>query len=60
MQTNSYIRMNSTNNNESRTIRTPQKTNIEYKKKKITLYEYNKNKMFRYNFVKFLALFNNI
>lgn len=45
--------MNSANNNESRTIRTQQKTNIEYKKKKITLYEYNKNKMFRYNFVKF-------
>jgi hypothetical protein len=58
MQTDSYIRMNSANNNESRIVRTKQKTNMEFINKNIELY--NDGQIDRYNFVKSLAPFNNI
>jgi len=58
MQTDSYIRMNSANNNESRIIRSKQKNNIQFINKKIELY--NNNQIDRYSFVKSLASFNNI
>jgi hypothetical protein len=52
-QTDSYIRTNSANNNESNIIRTQQKTNMQFINKKIELY--NDNQIDRYNFVKSLA-----
>jgi hypothetical protein len=58
MQTDSYIRINSANNNESRIFRTKQKTNMESINKNIELY--NDGQIDRYNFVKCLAPFNNI
>jgi len=58
MQTDSYIRMNSANNNESRIIINQQKNNMLLTNKKIELY--NNNQINRYNFVKSLASFNNI
>jgi hypothetical protein len=58
MQTDSYIQMNSVNNNESRIVRTKQKTNSEFINKNIELY--NDGQIAIYNFVKSLALFNNI
>jgi hypothetical protein len=58
MQTDSYIWMNSTNNNESRIVRTKQKANMEFINKNIELY--NNGQIDRHNFVKSLASFNNI
>jgi len=57
VQTDSYIRMNSANNNESRTIKTQQKTNLEFINKIIELY--NNSQIDRNNIVKSLASFNN-
>jgi len=57
MQTDSYIKMNSANNNKSRIIRCKQKNNIQFISKKIELY--NNNQIDRYSFVKSLASFNN-
>jgi hypothetical protein len=58
MQTDSEIRMNSANNNESRIVRTKQNTNIEFINKNIELY--NDGQINRYNLVKSLVPFNNI
>ncbi|KAL4153693.1 hypothetical protein QTP88_001526 [Uroleucon formosanum] len=58
MQTYSYLRINSANNNESRIIRTQQKNNLQLINKKIQLY--NDNQIDRYNFVKSLASANAI
>jgi hypothetical protein len=54
----SYIRINSANNNGSRIVRTKQKTNMEFINKNIELY--NDGKIDKYNFFKSLAPFNNI
>jgi hypothetical protein len=58
MQTDFFIQINSANNNESRIVRTKQKTNMEFINKNIELYNNGQN--YRYNFVISLAPFNNI
>jgi hypothetical protein len=58
MQTNSFIRINSANNNESRIIRTKQKPNMEFINKNIELY--NDGQIDIYHFVKSSASFHNI
>jgi hypothetical protein len=58
MQTDSYIRINSVNNNGSRIVRTKQKTNMEFINKNIEIY--NDGQIDRYKFEKSFAPFNNI
>jgi hypothetical protein len=57
MQKDSYIRMNSANNNESRIVRTKQKTNMEFINKNIELY--NDGQSIEYRLFFFLIIYKN-